>query len=397
MSTTGTSPIAPEVRLFLARVRHELADLDPEELAEMTDGLEADLTELVAERGAAALGSPVDYAGELRAAAGLEPSTDRPAPIRSMGLRLTGWLDAARSRFELLVDAVPGDPRPLLAWLRPLWWVVRAWIAVVAGVAVLKDALGIGSAYFTDHGLLPAPLELSWPVLLLAIALSVQVGRGRLWPGTRTTTSSRVVLLGLNVLALALIPVTLASVRNEPQESYWEGYEDAMAESVPTVDGPGYGIDEQAGIYSSGSWVTNIYPYDASGKPLVGVQLLNQNGDPISVVATPECPDEAGGWTVNPVDWDPSCWDPDTGEQAQGRVPYPWTNGAAQLENVFPLPTRMQDDLRPSPTAFAETNPPVIGEFPLASVPPVSLPGITPSVVPPPSPAADSQGKRPQG
>ena len=67
MTTPGTTsaPIAPEVRLFLAKVRAELADIDADDLADITDGLEADLGELVAERGPASLGDPVEYAGVL--------------------------------------------------------------------------------------------------------------------------------------------------------------------------------------------------------------------------------------------------------------------------------------------------------------------------------------------
>jgi hypothetical protein len=63
----------------------------------------------------------------------------------------------------------------------------------------------------------------------------------------------------------------------------------------------------------------------------------------------------------------------------QPRVFYPWTNGAAQLFNVFPIPSRLQDGEQLSATAFAEAVRPTVGPFPLASVPKVSLPGITTS------------------
>lgn len=377
MSTTDTSPIAPEVRLFLARVRHELADLDPDEVAEMTDGLEADLTELVADRGPGALGSAVEYAGELRSAAGLAPAAGRPAPVkRSAGERVTGWLDWSHARFDTLVDRLPGDLRSGLGWARPLWWIARAWVAVYFSAMVL----GYPSGWVPDTG------GFGWLVLLAAVVGSVQLGRGKVWPGGHRGVVARVVLLLLNGLAIALAPLALDHVTNSSDDRYWEGYNDAQAEVLPYVDGPGYGIDEQAGIYSSGRWVTNVFPYDATGKPLVGVQLFDQTGEPLNVVPAPECPDGVGGWTVVSVDLE--CWDPITGEPgADARVSYPWTNGAAQLENVFPLPTRMQPELEQSATAFAEADPPAIGEFPLASVPPVSLPGITPSVVQPPAPA----------
>ena len=69
-----TAILAPaEVRAFVARVREHLGDLDAEEQQELTIGLEADLTDLVAERGPEALGDPVVYARELRTAAGHPP------------------------------------------------------------------------------------------------------------------------------------------------------------------------------------------------------------------------------------------------------------------------------------------------------------------------------------
>ena len=64
----------------------------------------------------------------------------------------------------------------------------------------------------------------------------------------------------------------------------------------------------------------------------------------------------------------------------EARVSYPWTNGAAQVDNVYPLATRLQESFLPQVDAFASSTPPTIGPFPLASVPAVSLPGITPSV-----------------
>lgn len=390
MSTIDTSPVAPEVRLFLARVRHQLADLDPEEVSEMTDGLEADLTELVAERGADALGSPVEYAEELRAAAGLAVRAATDAPRRQVGEAVDGVFDSVRRRGEELLDRLPRDTRPVLAWLRPLWWILRGWVAAQVVVWLASAVLGVG--YYEDYWeITPHARGFGWLLLILAVGGSVLVGLGRLWPGRRGAFA-RSVLLVLNVLAICVVPAALAMLRNQSEVSsgaYERGYNDGRAQSTPV----GYGIDEQAGVYSGGRWVTNIYPYDASGKPLVGVQLFDQTGKPVSVVSAPECPDEAGGWTVNPVEGDASCWDADGAEHTvKGRVPYPWTNGAAQLENVFPLPLRLQEDLNRTATAFAEPDPPAIRELPLASVPPVSLPGIAPTTQAPAKQAAPRAG-----
>jgi hypothetical protein len=262
-----------------------------------------------------------------------------------------------------------------LTWLRPLWWVARGWLALEVALWSMSALFGVG--HYEDYWkVVPHARGWGWLLLLLAVGGSILVGLARVWPGGRASALPRTVLLVLNVVAICLVPVSLAMVRNQSEfsNSYADGYMDGQAQATRDTDG----VEQRAGVYSGGRWVTNIYPYDASGKPLVGVQLFDQLGKPIDVVAAPECPDDSNGWSVaDPAD---ACTDPATGRGAQGRVPYPWTNGAAQLENVFPLPTRIQDDLRRTPTAFAEGQPPTIGRPPLASVPAVSLPGITPSV-----------------
>ena len=95
MNTTQL-PVRPEVpemvRAFVARVRERLSDLPAEELQDLTEGLEADLTDLVAERGGGTLGDPDEYAQELRSAAGLEPAPRRRLRI-DRGLSLGDRLD----------------------------------------------------------------------------------------------------------------------------------------------------------------------------------------------------------------------------------------------------------------------------------------------------------------
>ena len=63
---------------YVAEVRRGLVDLDAETRDELTDGLAADLAELVEERGSGALPRPEEYAAELRASAGLPPAARRP-------------------------------------------------------------------------------------------------------------------------------------------------------------------------------------------------------------------------------------------------------------------------------------------------------------------------------
>lgn len=375
-----TSAATPEVRLFLARVRRELDDLDPEVLSDITDGLEADFAELVAERGPDALGDPVEYAKELRAAAGIPAG---PKSNRGLAAQVDGLLDAGHDRFDRAVaklgELLRTDLGPVIAWLRPLWWIVRAWAAVWLVAAMFGWAMS------------SAPSVL---LLIVAVAISMFIGAGRVWPGGERGTGARVVLLGLNALAAFVLFMSWMTGGGGAYDRGWQdGYNQAGADS-------GYGapIDEQAGIYSDGRWISNIYPYDASGKPLTGVQLFDQEGKPIDVVAQPDCASTPAA-PLPPLTGDELdtaevvCTDEMTGEPLRSRIFYPWSNGAAQLYNVFPLPSRIQPDVSLDPNAFAGDDAPTIQEPPLATVPEASLPGLpvsSPSGSPSASPSAPS-------
>ncbi|NYI76424.1 HAAS signaling domain-containing protein [Nocardioides panzhihuensis] len=384
MTTTDAEPnVAPEVRLFLARVRRELADLDPEVLSDITDGLEADFAELVEERGPDALGDPVEYAKELRAAAGIPAG---PKPHRGLAAQVDGLLDAGHDRFDRTVakagELLRTDLRPVVAWLRPLWWIVRAWAAVWLVSAMFGWTMS------------SAPSVL---LLIVAVAISMFVGAGRVWPGGERGTGARVVLLGLNAFAGFALFMSWANGVVGSSMEYDQGWQDGYNEVVGATNDGGP-VGEQAGIYAGGKTVTNIYPYDTSGKPLTGVQLFDQDGKPIDVAAQPDCTSTVAD-PLPPAVADEDgilsevCLDERTGEPVQPRIFYPWSNGAAQLYNVFPLPSRVQPDTTLDPNAFADggEDAPTIQEPPLATVPKVSLPGIaasSPSASPTVSPSA---------
>ncbi len=129
----------PEVSAFVDKVRARLSDLTDEEREELVGGLEADIAELVADGGSVAeLGDPRAYADELRTAAGVERSRGRSIggvqvrrPRRPLGSQLDALMDAARARWMRLMER----PRLAPAWsvasaIRPVWWVLRAWVAV---------------------------------------------------------------------------------------------------------------------------------------------------------------------------------------------------------------------------------------------------------------------------
>lgn len=365
--TTDTVKLAlrPAVTEFVTRVRAQLADLGFEEQQELTDGLEADLSDLVAERGIEALGDPLAYARELRAAAGLDPVMGRArGAILPVGERVDRFLDATHARWDRGVAGLPGSPWELLVALHPVWWAFRAWLAVE-----LVDL------WFGGWPVTPVPSVLGpfFGLLLTvaAVVISTQIGRGKLWPGTRAGRSvgPRVLLLGLNAFAIVVAPVVLGQFPGSGSEIFEAG---AVTPGAGGTTGPGLMVNDR--------FVENVYPYDAQGRPLTGVQLYDQNGRPLDVTRDPAYLDRS----------------------AQYRVTYPWRNGSAAFYNVFPLPQRVQGEPNRSADAFDETNPPTITP-PLAAVLPVSVPGIEASVtrVPPaakvdPKPRATTKKKKAQ-
>ncbi len=246
----NTSTITPEIAAFAEAVRKALDDLPAEEREELTDGLEADLAEAFAEDLKRELPDPVEYATELRDAAGLpkgEPTK------RGTGATLAVALRRMRSD---LADTVRRNPAlesvaDFFITIRPLWWVVRAWVAawLVAGFFGL------------DAGYLPGS-ALTWVVLLTFVVVSVQWGRGR-WGAGRLVP---IIVLGNVAAALLLLPVAAIAANWSTQVNY--SYVDG---------GPG----DLTGVYLDGEPVTNIFPYSADGKPLTDVQLFTDTGQPL--------------------------------------------------------------------------------------------------------------------
>jgi len=369
----NTTTIAPEVQDFLDAVRAELADLDPDEQRDITEGLEADLTDLVAERGRGALGDPVAYARELRAAAGLEPEPARMRARLGLPARVHALLDESHRWWDRVVGKVPGDLPDLLAALRPVWWVLRGWVAVEMAAMWLGD----WSLTIVPGGGLGGVLA-----VLLGVAVSFQLGLGRLWPdnGWRRIALLRVALVALNCYAVAMIPTVLNGLDHGRYDAHERAYHSGFSSGFRSAaqQAP---VTRKAGLYADGIWVSQIYPYDAKGRPLVGVQLFNQVGQPIKVVPQEEYPQEQCSDATGECAY-PAGTLMDQNGKPLPRVYYPWTNGTTQLLNVFPIPSRVQQGAQPSPTAFAEKTPPSVGPFPLASVPKVSLPGIKVGVLP---------------
>jgi hypothetical protein len=337
----------PDVAAFVAAVRARLGDLTEEEREELVGGLEADLAERLAE-GETDLGDPEAYATELRAAAGLEvrrrrSGVLRPA-VRMTPAEITRELDRARRAWFALMAR---DGHVAAAWdivlaMRPAWWVLRAWLAVE-----LLDRLVGPSEYAT---VMPSLGLGVWGPLLLVVAVvvSVQLGRRVWWPASEADGSlaARLVLLGLNGLAVVVLMSTvLGGWFIRP----WDAHALANGEIYQQDNTP-----DEHGLMSDGHYVRNVFAYDAAGKPLTGVQLYDQKGRPLDLVQDPYIAFYGA---------------------ADGRVlTYPWLNGSQQLWNVFPLPVRSQGGTERPDAAWSSSRPPALPGSPLAVVPPAALP-----------------------
>lgn len=300
MNTTEL-PVRPDVATFVARVRELLSDLTEEDRLELTEGLEADLADQVAEQGGGVLGDPEAYARELRAAGGFDPVARRRTLLRG-DVGLADRVETLQQRWDDLV-ARPwfGVVWSLVVTLRPAWWVLRAWAAAVVVARVLPGWYPYGLTWLPG---VHAGVGLA--ILLACVVGSTLVGTGRLWPGGSASLVPRTALLLLNIAAVVAVPVINGQLDRLSWDRYSQGYNEAQ------WNGDG------EGVVNRGEQVCNISAYDAEGQPLTGVQLFDQAGRPLAV----------------------QCY-------GQANRTVPWVLGDVTRWNVFPLGERE----RPARTA----------------------------------------------
>ncbi len=260
MSATMTIP--PEVADYLSAVRATLGDLPAAERDDLLAEVEASLVEAASEGGSitARLGPPDEFAAELRSAAGLnEVALPAGGP---------GVLQRLRNAAARLGD----DPRvvafgPLLRELAPIWWLVRAYVAVAA------LALWADWGWTTLHPSIPSfgiggPGSGVGGVVVIALAAVASVALGLL--SRRRGGALRRASLGTNmVLAIAILPVLGHLTDTRPRE--------AFTPQAVTVFPTGLAYD--------GLPVQNIYPYTRDGRLLLDVLLYDSAGRPIEIGA----------------------------------------------------------------------------------------------------------------
>ena len=328
MNDTTVMGVADGVAAYVREVRAELVDLPAEDVDDITGGMEADLSELAAESGGdlvGRLGSPSQYAAELRSAAGLpEPAAGSGRRSRPLGEAVAH----ARDSFTRLTEQRPWlrSATAFLATLRPAWWVLRGYLA----------AWAVGGVLGSNHGIRPRGLE-GTLMALMAIVVSVQLGRG--WLRHMAMTRPLLVLGNTTAVVVMLIAATAGVTSGE------------VSYSMETSPPPGVSLN--------GQQVGNIYAYDSDGKRITGVRLFAQDG--------------------RPLDGDQSFID------ANGNVIGLGVNGSpmavvrdstgAPLMNVYPRALFGSDPWQVTGPASPQASPP-------PWTPPMSIVALTPSATP---------------
>ena len=273
-STQAGRGAITDAHSYAAEVRRHLVGLTPEQVDDLTDGLEADLGEALAETPGdhdlvGRFGEPQAYAAELRAAAGLPDGVVQPPRRRSFWRWLTLPI---RSAYEACVEGMgvlrsqPWWPPvgELLTVLLPVAWVLRGWMAYQLLFVVL-----VGVPFGLRMSWIPLGNPLLFLLMLAVVLVSVQWGRG-LW-----TPSGRLRKLP-KAMTVATLVAALPVVATLPTHDVEYVYETA----VEYVDAP----STADGVVVGGMGVSNLYVYDAEGNPLEDVQIYDDRGRPVQTL-----------------------------------------------------------------------------------------------------------------
>ncbi|SED86554.1 hypothetical protein [Ruania alba] len=320
------------VGAYARAVREHLNDLQPETLDELTGGLEADLTDSLADRlspeelarmspadMARRFGDPGAYAAEMRDAAGIAPPEPGRSGRRTLaqaiadgGRSLQGRWSAFVARHKILTAI-----GPMVRDLRPVWWVLRGWLLFQVASLLLGQAWEV----FPDGNLF-------WLLLIGFVVLSVQWGRGAIGrgPGLRWTGYAASVFALLVALPVLTGIQRAASIHDSALRSatYEMGYDDGTAAAEQLAS---------SGVVVDGERVDNLFVYGTDGQPIEAAQIVDQDGNPI--ILQPE-----GG------DWE--SWAEDGAGTPISGVPLAALDDGSAL-NVFPYRTIAPARLIPEP------------------------------------------------
>ena len=135
------------------KVRAELRHLTSEEIADLTEGLEADIASSLDD--GANIGTAEKYASDLLSAAGLAKNEEqRSKTFDSFSKNVVRWSKS-------------------ISDLAPAWWVFRAWVATqLIGYALFREETGSPAFYEWNN----RPF-VGFLLLVVLIVVSVRVGR----------------------------------------------------------------------------------------------------------------------------------------------------------------------------------------------------------------------------
>ncbi|TCM49352.1 hypothetical protein [Kribbella sp. VKM Ac-2568] len=394
MNSTLTGAVA----VYLAQVRAELSDLPPGELEDVLDDVSGHLAEVAAESEAEPtaealqdrLGTPRQYADELRTAAGYPPRAEQSSdqagwPALRWGLIaatvgpflvviggispvfiLLGLITLFGAAFfgvralhgndprivletaqgqrlaasiRNLVDQIPPNLRHELVSIgQPVWWVARG----VVGGGGFFALFGAGAVAVVGA--------------LAGAAVSV-------WIGRRTQQDRRWLwyVVPLNVVATVIVPAWLAfSFVGGSAYGLFGGYNDYRGSS-----GTDYAY--ASGLTMDGNRIENIYPFDEQGRQ-VKVRLYDQDGKPLKV----EIQDCVGYWGT-----DPSSTRPSESNQFPQAMILPDSEGNTSADNC-----KDSDKAPFIPPAAPVSSPPTATTTPTPSAGTSTKPSTTPTTSP---------------
>jgi hypothetical protein len=244
---TPTFSLPHEAAAYLEALRAELADLPAEEREDLLADVEASLAENP-DAVVARLGSPRDFALELRAAAGLEGGAAAPGN------------GATLERAVAILRTLAASPRTaalrrLLDRLAPIGWAVRGYVLVAA------FALAIGADFSTSEPEVPHFGSGAVGLLIVLAAIA-----GSVWAGLH---AGRRVAVVANVVAVVAAVAVVAHLAGRPAGGPTQ---------VLVVQ-----TEQPQGLLYDGVAVRNLYPYGRDGRLLHDVLLYDEHGRPIDI------------------------------------------------------------------------------------------------------------------
>jgi hypothetical protein len=412
VNTTLTGTIAT----YLAQVKAELADLPPGELEDVLDDVASHLTEVAAEfqqeptegQLRERLGTPRQYADELRTAAGY-PASSRPVELNeSAAEKSLRWaiITGVIGPFFVLIGLLSSS-REAAGFLGLLGLAVL-FVAAYVGVralgnnsprVVLDTPRGMQGAEFVRGLIAQIPpnvrtelVSIGQPVWWVArgalggggffalfgagavAVVGAIAGAGvSIWIGRRSQQDRRWLwyVVPLNVIAILALPAALAG-------SFVGG---SGLFSMRYYDNSSSTSSYQEGLVLDGESIANLYPFDEQGRQ-VSVRLYTENGRPVNVPVNDCASSSSRGQSVTnlfPLSViEPSSdesYDPETGAQVNCRqtTKAPFVPPPAPATPTTPTPTPTAGTTPTGPTAGPTTGP---------TTGPTATPSVTPSVKP---------------